>query len=384
MISPLPPFGSSSIFENYQGLITAGPAPGIPVVQQQRDLSFLHFPLAYFGASGDDGFWANYACNAGLTQQGQAMNFSTGYYGNWITGRVRMAPGVFNIQSTIKKPPFVYLEGSGPGTVLVANMTGTSSTALAPVISCHFPASGPQTNVPALPTMGGIRDLRIDGLNCGNYAAGIDTGGGWGHKVIDVTIVNFNQLGSIGLHLNNAPDPEYAEWTEKGRIICHLMHNATACMIENTTTNTNSDSFEYNDITLYMIADKITNPVTQRGLVLNNGGYLSGGTLFIRGNFPDNSGPIITLEGNDGAGGYSNIFHEHIQCVVEYNGTGTPPQTINFGATQNTIHNSYGALVFQFNAFTPSNGVAGQLSFGGDIEGDATLTSIRTAPTGWV
>ncbi len=65
----------------------------------------------------------------------------------------------------------------------------------------------------------------------------MDIGDGWGYD-IDLTIVNFNQPGSIGLRLNNQ-----VFWTEKGRFTAQLMNNDTAAVIDSVGGDI---SHEYN------------------------------------------------------------------------------------------------------------------------------------------
>jgi hypothetical protein len=357
------------------GTALAGPSSSQPTVFRDLDGSITVLPLSFYSLIGDDSTWINTAFTFLPVITGGSGLYGGSYTGPWTVGKIKLGPYSYNITSGIVIPDgaTVHLEGQGPGTIL---FVGSGATG----IYCHSLAGGPQIGVPALQTHGCIRDMRIDGSHGG--AVGIDLGGGWGNKILDVAICNFEASGAIGLHLNNARS---GEWTEKSRIRVDLLHCTNACIIERTdgTSSTTPNSMEYNHIELFIIADNTTSPA-QTGVTLRNGCFLSGGYLRIRGNFPANSGPVLSVQGNDGNGTWSKMYNTTLDITVENNSSGPFPQNIFFGNINNTINNTYGILSFQFANFTNTNGVSGQLSFGGVINNSADLVAINSKPDGWL
>lgn len=366
------------------GTPLGGPAASTPTMFGQPDGSIVVLPLSYYGITGDDSVWINNAYNFFPTITGGSGSYGGSYNGPWIIGTIRLLPADYKINTGIVAPlnsgATTNIIGHGPGTrMLVASgKVGLTS---------HVAMGGPQVGNPAQQTMATYRGMRFDGS--AGASAGVEIGGGWGRHV-DVACVNFNAAGAIGLHLNNTTNATSGEWTEKCRFSCDLMQNTIAVMIENTGTSTSGDSFEYNDLDFYIIADNsATNQ--SKGVILQGGAYLSGGSLKIRGNFPANSGPVLTIQGNDGSGGNSQIYHEFIDITVEGNGVTNLPQTVFFGSSgthDNKIINCTGLMTFQFGGWslsnispTPSNN---QFMFGGIVDGDTNLTGANSRPNGWI
>jgi hypothetical protein len=145
---------------------------------------------------------------------------------------------------------------------------------------------------------------------------------------------------------------------------------------------------EYNDWHIYMQCG-----VGQNGIIIDQGVFISGSQLYIQGNMQSNTSGTtapLTVTGDtngNGTGSFSAIGETMIYMALEHNSTTNNPMTINFGATGNKMNNCFGKLRFSFtnSAWTPSNAVSSQFSFGGVITGDANLISLATAnpPSGW-
>jgi hypothetical protein len=367
------------------GTPLGGPSTTEPVLFGQPDGSIVVLPLSYYGITGDDGTWINQAFNFFPSITGGSASYGGSYNGPWLVGTIRLLPADYNLNTGIVAPlnkgSTVNIVGHGPGTRLFCNSGVVGLTS-------HVAMGGPQAGSPAQQNMARYEGLRFDGSNGGS--CGVEIGGGWGRHV-DIACVNFNTTSTaIGLHLNNAPNATSAEWTEKCRIKADLLQNTIAVQIENTSTNSQSDSFEYNDFDFYIIAtNSSTHP--SKGVILQGGAYMSGGSMKIRGNFPTNSGPVLTIQGNDGSGGNSNIFHEFIDITVESNASANIPQTVFFGSSgthDNKIINCTGLMTFQFASWTPSNisptPSNKQFQFGGVVDGDSNLTGANSAPNGWI
>ena len=95
---------------------------------------------------------------------------------------------------------------------------------------------------------------------------------------LDLTVQNFYQAGSIGIHLDN----NYY-WTEQlyGRV--YASNCASHVVFDWTTTasSTSSGSFERCDLDVYINQNK----GGFDGVVLRNGAFVTNGSLKIRGNF---------------------------------------------------------------------------------------------------
>jgi hypothetical protein len=361
------------------GTPLGGPAASTPTMFGQPDGSIVVLPLSYYGITGDDSVWINSAFSLFPTITGGSGSYGGSYNGPWSIGTIRLLPADYKIHTCIVAPlnggATVNIIGHGPGTrMLVASgKVGLTS---------HVAMGGPQAGQPGQQNMATYRGMRFDGS--AGATTGIEIGGGWGRHV-DVAIVNFNAVGAVGLHLNNATNAVSAEWTEKCRFSVDLLQNATAVVIENSTSsNANASSFEYNDLDFYIIQ---TNSATANGpgVLLKNGAYLSGGSLRMRGNMPTNSGPALSIQGNDGAGTNSAIYHEFVDITMETAATSNFPQTINIG-TNNEIVNCNGLLSFQFGTWTGATVPSGGLKFGGIIfeQGSTNLQTANATPQGWI
>ena len=360
------------------GIPLAGPSSSQPTVWLQPDGTIVVIPLSTYSISGDDSTWINNAYTQFPQIAGGSSEYGGSYNGPWTVGTIQLLPADYTITAGIVAPlgsgSTVNIIGHGAGTRL---FVGSGAVGL----KSHVAMGGPQAGHPAQQNMATYRGLRFDGSNGG--ACGVEVGGGWGRH-IDVVCANFNAAGAIGLHVNNAINAVAAEWTEKSRISVDLLQNTIACVIENSSTNPNSDSMEYNDIDLYIIANNSAT-IQSSGLILQGGAFLHGASLRIRGDFPGNSGPVMTIQGNDGNGSSpanSGIEYQEVYITVESNSTSNNPQTIVFGTSNNYLKNCSGVLSFQGN-WVNSNVVSGQLTFGGAIAGDSALQAANSAPAGW-
>ena len=92
----------------------------------------------------------------------------------------------------------------------------------------------------------------------------MDIGDGWGYD-LNLTIVNFDASGSIGLNIINR-----VSWTEKGRFRAQLMNNSTAAVLDTTGGGDHSHEYNFFDFNIFCNED-------QQGVVvdhgLNNGGH---------------------------------------------------------------------------------------------------------------
>lgn len=341
----------------------------------------LVLPLSFYGLSGDDAVWINAAFAALPTNT--SNNFGGTYKGPWTIGTVRLLPASYQLLTGIIVPNggTARLKGHGPGTILFAH---TGVTAL--TIRGYGGGWGP-TDTFAMQTHAEISGLRIDGQGVGNGAfSGIDIGGGWGHKIRDVAIVNYFGTSNIGLRIANlTAGGQNATWTEKSCFDVDVL-KCTTCVYITGGNGAANDSFEYNDFKF-----KCQCSANQTAVVVDNGAFLYRSDIVIRANMADNSGAVLTVKGNDGGvGNSSSISVCRIFIGAEHNNTVNTPQTILFGdAVNNTMNNCTGLLSFGFtaSAWTPSNGNTGNFSFGGMINGDANLiaaaTNAANAPSGW-
>jgi hypothetical protein len=284
-----------------------------------------------------------------------------------------LAPGDFYTNATITVPHKATLQGSGPLTRI--NYLGTGAC-----LNMHDPSKD-GADRKANPS-GSLRDFVIDGSSADHGAAyGIDIGDGWGYRLDHLFIDSFVQPGSIGLRMVNN-----AFFTEK------LV--ATAVTVRNCTTHVkihqgNGDpSFEYCDLAFYFAIQP-----GQDGLVIDNGAYIAGGSLMIRGNTYSQAasasqGYVIRV-GTDtsGSGDGSSIKSCRLDIVTEQNnfqsGNSYIPGTVFFSGSSNTMENDYGMLGFRDTPWTLSNVAVGQFTFRGILYGDANLVA-NVRPPAWV
>ena len=227
---------------------------------------------------------------------------------------------------------------------------------------------------------GGVIGVTIDGARAGTTAGstGLHLGDLLQYE-LDLTVQNFTESGSIGIHLDN----NYY-WTEQlfGRIYAQNCASHVVFDWTSTTAATSSGSFERCDLDIYVNQED----ANFDGVVFGNGAFVTNGSLKIRGNFGSSGSTVssaaLRLTGNQSANGYpsySGITDGLLDIGVEC-GKGTyTPQTIVFGSSGNSISNCYGALNFGAagDTFTKSNNVDHVYHFLGQTSGDSTL------PGGW-
>lgn len=221
---------------------------------------------------------------------------------------------------------------------------------------------------------GGFVGITIDGTKAGAKSAGLHVGDLLQYE-LDLTVQNFYGTGSIGVHLDN----NYY-WMEQlfGRIYAQNCTSHVVFDWTSSTSSTSSGSFERCDLDIYL--DQI-NPNFD-GVVFQNGAFITNGSLKIRGNFGSGSSPVtsaaLRLTGNQSANGYSSysgIVDGMLDIGVECGSGSYTPQTIVFGASQNSISGCYGALNFGAagNTFAKSNNAGNVFNFLGQTGGDPTL-----------
>ncbi|HEY1918553.1 MAG TPA: glycosyl hydrolase family 28-related protein [Streptosporangiaceae bacterium] len=236
---------------------------------------------------------------------------------------------------------------------------------------------------------GGFRGLTIDGSKAKGKATGLHVGDLLQYE-LDLTVQNFSAAGSIGVHLDN----NYY-WTEQlfGRIYAQYCNSHVVFDWTSATASTSSGSFERCELDVYINQDS----ADFDGVVLQNGAYISNGSLRLRGNFGSSSSTVtsaaLRLTGQQDVNGYncvSGITAGLLDIGVECGAGAHTPQTIAFGSAANSIYDCYGALNFGAagNTFAPSNNDGNIGSFQGMVSGDSTLpgqwaTYNTGLPSGW-
>jgi hypothetical protein len=266
------------------------------------------------------------------------------------------------------------LMGSGAATVL--NMVGSSPGAA--VFAHRANNYNPPFGNPGPHTMGFIRDLVIDGTSAPANSSGLDCGSGWGLDV-NVTIANFTASGCIGLNQVNRNN-----WSEKCRFRCHLLNNATACVIGAVgSAGTSHDYSEY-DLYLFTYAPSgLNGNVGQTGIVVQNGVNVGGAFFRVHGNienwpastsFPPTPPAMLSIL--DTSTIANALFHVNVEYDKGPDNNSNPPYTIYFGTTSSQIIQSSGEM--KFNGGTNSNAQytpqSGQFQFKGLVSGDPALT----------
>jgi hypothetical protein len=236
---------------------------------------------------------------------------------------------------------------------------------------------------------GGFCGITIDGTKAKAKSTGLHVGDLLQYE-LDLTVQNFYGSGSIGVHLDN----NYY-WTEQlyGRVYAQNCASHVVFDWTSGTASTSSGSFERCDLDVYI--NQIGADFD--GVVLQNGAYISNGSLRIRGNFGVSSSPVksaaLRLTGAQNVNGYDNvsgITSSMLDIGVECASGAATPQTIAFGSSANAIAYCYGALNFGAagNTFAESNNDANIFSFQGMASGDSTLpgewaTYNSGLPAGW-
>jgi hypothetical protein len=230
---------------------------------------------------------------------------------------------------------------------------------------------GAQYGLPAQQTTVFLRDFVVDGSLATGSAVGVDIGDGWGYD-LDLVIVNFTTVGSIGLNIVSR-----LFWTEKGRFRAQLMNNATAAVLSSVTTN-GDVSHEYNfyDFNIFCNED-------QQGVVAQNSVNNGGCTLWLHGNMtstmsssgtPTSNVAALTI-GNGSDTDTSAFYASEIVMKVEGNpasgSENTLPYAIYFGNSSNAIQQCHGIIT---HSLTDSVLHSGEFSFRGLINGDSGLS----------
>jgi Pectate lyase superfamily protein len=232
---------------------------------------------------------------------------------------------------------------------------------------------------------GGIIGITIDGAKATGAATGLHVGDLLQYEV-DLTVQNFQQGASIGVHFDN----QYY-WTEQmfGRIYASSCTKHVVFDWTSSTSTTSSGSFERCDLDIYIDQDN----ANFDGVVFQNGAFVTNGSLKIRGNFGYSTAAVtsaaLRLTGSQTANGYSgpsgivdSMIDIGVECGRPKTGAYFTPQTIAFGTTGangNSISNCVGLLNFGAagNIFAQSNSNGNVFNFIGQTGGDPTL------PGGW-
>lgn len=371
----------------------APPPPGglidPPLVQRLGDGSLLALPMSspeYWGPGYNvPGGWDD------ATQINDAALRAGGGAGGG--GLVRLGPWAYTIRSPIVLPQQATLGSGGGGPTCLHGIRGC--TVLQPVgaavtcLSAHRTTMQSQYSS-AYPehVMGSIRDIVIDGSQATGASVGLDAGDGWGLDV-DVVIQNFTGAGAIGLwHVNRIN----GGWSEKHHIRADIT-NCTQCLVIDTTTAQGTGalrSHEYNVYDLSLFCQSTVSVANaQTGITVAGGAYVSGGKFAVRGNFEDANGGgtpsgCWLIQGNDGAGNWSNVSNCAIDCIVEANnGRAVGAVPIAFGNAANNFGGggpNHGIINFQFNSWAASNPALGQFAHKGRLGGDPSLWQFGSQP----
>lgn len=331
------------------------------------------------------------AINAAYALFNGATSLPPGPFNQNLYWGVQLTAGTYYINATITVPWISSLVGVGQATIIrpTASFTGSSA------IYWHgWPnGTGAQFGALANATSGKLADFRLDGeVAVSPITQGLDIGDGWGGKVLDVAVVNFDAAGQKGIHLINR-----SAWTEKWRVRADVLNCATAVDIDMANGPTGGlSSHEYSDYEFYVFCN-----AGQNGVNIHGGAWMAGGRLCIRGNFgtsdtaqvggvtvADCAVLTVTGSGTDkDSNSKTSTFGQNVtQIQVESNqGKAYKPMTVKFGSAANTFHNNTGIMAFQFNDadWTDSNFAAGNGSFGGPVTGDSAFATALGTPTGW-
>lgn len=335
-----------SRLENYPVLQSAGPGPGTPVVQEMVDATITVWPLAYWGISGDDGYWINLAHQMGK--------------------RVHLLGMSYNVVTQITVPVGNEFLGVRGQTILSHTGGGTC-------VYSHDPI-GPPGGFGSYQTRGcRIQDLIIDGTGAGPNAIGFDFGDQIRHKV-DIETRNYSGAGQIGHNFINR-----FFYTERGEITVMDWNNSQGPIFDVVNGATPAEpSFEFNRIDINVLKQP-----GQNGIIIQNGAYMAGkGSLSIGGNFVTSNTPMgtamLTVRGAGGSPSMnSHIAHtELFLCPESDLGLTFAPTPIVFGSTSNSIHDCWGCVFPQGTGWQASNPASGQFTIRGcPVGSDPTLTA---------
>ncbi len=305
----------------------------------------------------------------GASDSASAFNSAVAAVGNAGGGVVYIPAGNYKVASTVTCTAVpVYFVGDGAWATVIS-FTGTGDC---------FRIYDSSTYSSRTKFGGGVVGLTIDGSKAGAGSTGLHAGDLLQYEV-DLTVQSFNGAGSIGVRFDN----NYY-WMEQlfGRIYAQNCASHVVFDWTSSTSTTSSGSFERCDLDIYV--DQWD--ASFDGVVFKNGAYITDGSMKIRGNFGSSktavSSAALRLTGNrtaNGYSGYSGIVNSHLDIGVECGAGAYTPQTIAFGAGQNSISSCYGALNFGAagNTFTASNNANNVFNFMGQTNGDSTL------PGGW-
>lgn len=209
-----------------------------------------------------------------------------------------------------------------------------------------------------------LRDFVVNGcLPNGSPSAnaiGVDIGDGWGYDM-NLVIVNFSGSGAVGLNIINR-----IFWTEKGRFRAQLMNNTTAAVLGTLGGGDGGgdESHEYNFYDFNIFCN-----TGQQGVVINQGLYNNGCTLWLHGNMaatsagsgdpPTNNVAALTL--TDAS---TKLYVSEIIMKVEGNGpTGAVlPYGIYCAVSSNQIEQCHGIIS---HTLSPSDLNGAEFSFRG-------------------
>lgn len=372
--TPVPPFGSSSKFGNYQVISTAGPAPGVPVVQQMADLTYRVFPLTYFGATGDDAFWINLALNAPNPNS---------YYTD-PANKVQLINSQYFPRSTIVVPSKAILQGVGPGSVIMCPAFSgglmLSPQGNRPIIYFHDQHGGDGSD-PINNRMGGLRDFAIDCTNNPPFITAIDAGDGWGGKIRRIYLdSDDSQSSTIGLRFGND-----FYFTEKWHVK-ELTIRGFGTQLYGDTTVVQNQSHGYNEVEI-TVAVRSFNLPSENLMTLDKSVNWYANKLTVKGNHYATSSPTPVTGWALGLLNGSTISENEIYFRVEGDTNhGNFDSLYKFFVDSTTggaaIINSYG--VYDVTGPTtgtgkPTNAVSGQFQFAG-ISPNGAINAIRTTP----
>lgn len=337
MTTPIPPFLSSSVYENRNSPISAGPAPGIDLIQEVDYGDFVWRPFSFYGLSGDDAPWANIAYTLGCQKYPNGIN-------------LHAIPGNYNLQSLVTVPqnpsPTVQngsvcslIGRSNGSTVFFCNAAGSG------IFAHRTKGYGRQYLAPDQQELGRIEHFTVRGDNAPVNTIGLDVGDGWGlrvdaacsnftatqtytsnngtftpatavppvgfpimfvsgaappgftlgivYYVFSVTPTTFTLSRTVGVGpaITNAGSasgsitgtvPFYwvnrTFWAEKQHVIMSLRHNSLAGLID-TQVPLNDVSHEYNIAKFFIFCD-----TNQDGIIIANGTNTGGMDINIMGN----------------------------------------------------------------------------------------------------
>lgn len=296
------------------------------------------------------------------------------YYpaGNYMfSGPVLLAPGAV-------------VRGSGPQTRLFFTGSGDAFQFYGGV-----KPPGGFAGIPNMVLAGGLYDLTIDGFFSSTSApsTGLHMGSGIGFN-IDRTVFITNFAGtpnSVGLHLDNGGETSPAPWyTEKARIQVKTANCGIHILFDVTTST--QPSFEYNDVTAYLLFVESF----QAGIVFKDGAYMAGGSLIARGNFDTNNQALGgTIGSLSNLGTLANIATWNTPSpgqLAVANATG-PPAGLAYVATNTGL-----ALISYTGIVTGASGAltgcqyiggapVGTVATGGAIMNGGAVLSIISDPT---